>query len=191
MTAPHERPATGAAAAFAARLAGMLPRLTTPRLVLRAPRIADFDLWASVACTERGRFLGGPMSRDEAWLDFAQTVATWLLRGHGVWTVETPAGEALGFVLIGFEPGDREPELGYVFRPEAEGRGLATEAARAVLDHVFGTLGWDSVVSYIDPGNARSIAVARRLGAARDPAAEAALGGVDFVYRHTRPEVPA
>ena len=189
MTAPHEAPATGAAAGFAARLAGLLPRLTTPRLVLRAPRIADFDLWASVACTERGRYLGGPMDRDEAWLDFAQTVATWLLRGHGLWTVETRAGEALGFVLLGFEPGDHEPELGFVFRAEAEGQSYATEAAHAALGHAFGPLGWTTVVSYVDRGNARSAAVAERLGARRDAAAEAALGSGDFVYRYSRARV--
>ena len=32
--------------------------------------------------------------------------------------------------MLGFEPGDKEVELGFLFRPMAEGRGLAEEAAR-------------------------------------------------------------
>ena len=90
------------------------------------------------------------------------------LRGHGLWTVESKAGgEVLGFVLIGFEPGDQEPELGYLFRPAAEGHGYATEAATALRDHAFSTLRMDRLVSYIDPANRRSQRVAERLRAAR------------------------
>ncbi len=182
-----EQPSTGPAAALAAALAAMIPGIETSRLRLRAPRIGDFGAWAAIECGERGRHIGGPMRRDEAWLDFTQATATWLLRGHGLWTVEgKDDGALLGFVLIGFEPGDREPELGFLFSEAAEGRGFAYEAALAARSHAFGALGWDTLVSYIDPGNDRSARLAERLGATRDHAAEAAYDEPVLVYRHHR-----
>lgn len=168
MTAPHERPIPGPSADFAATLAAQLPVIETARLRLRAPRLSDFDAWAEIFCGPAGPHLGGPFDRDEAFTEFAATCGTWLLRGYGLWTVEPKAGETvLGFVLIGFEPGDQEPELGYLFRPTAEGHGFATEAAAALRDHAFGAFGLDRLVSYIDPQNARSARVAERLGAVR------------------------
>ncbi len=162
-----ETPRPGAAALFALGLQGPLPTLTTGRLILRAPRVTDFDAYAGIVCSPRGQYMGGPMTREEAWLDFAQMTSTWLLHGHGVWTIGHAGGIA-GFVLLGFEPGDAEPELGFLLTAEAEGKGLAQEAAGAALAHAFETLGWSGLVSYIDPGNARARRLARRHGALRD-----------------------
>jgi RimJ/RimL family protein N-acetyltransferase len=166
MTAPHERHISGPAADFASTLAAQLPVIETARLRLRAPRLSDFDAWAEIFCGPAGLHLGGPFTRDDAFTEFAAACGTWLLRGHGLWTVEPRVGgTVLGFVLIGFEPGDQEPELGYLFRPTAEGQGYATEAAAALRDHAFGALGLDRLVSYVALENARSARVAERLGA--------------------------
>lgn len=182
--APHEIALPGPAAAFAATLCAQLPVIETARLRLRAPGLSDFDAWAEIFTGPAGPHLGGPFTRDEAFTEFAATCGLWLLRGHGVLTVEPKAGgEPLGFVLIGFEPGDQEPELGYLFRPAAEGRGYATEAAAALRDHAFDALGMERLVSYIDPDNAGSLRVARRLGATRT----AELDGAE-VWAHARPE---
>lgn len=179
--APWEQPAQGAAAAIAAGLAARIPALETPRLRLRAPRIGDFAAYAGIVTTERGVHIGGPMRREAAWLDFAQMVAGWTLRGHGVWSVERRTdGALLGFVLIGFEPGDHEPELGFLFVAEAEGRGYAHEAAAAACDFARDALGWDTLVSYVAPENGRSLRLAERLGAHREPGS---LDGM-LVYRH-------
>lgn len=170
MTAAHERPLPGPAAAFAATLAAQLPVIETPRLRLRAPRLSDFDTWAEVFTGPTGPHLGGPFDRDDAFTEFAATCGLWLLRGHGVLTVEPRTeGDPLGFVLIGFEPGDDEPELGYLLRPAAQGQGYATEAARALRDHAFANLGMTRLVSYIDPENPTSARVVERLGASRAP----------------------
>jgi RimJ/RimL family protein N-acetyltransferase len=166
--APHERPVPGPAADFAAMLAARLPVIETARLRLRAPRLEDFDAWAEVLCGPAAPHLGGPFSRDDAFVEFAASAGSWLLRGFGPWTVEARAGgEVLGFVLLGFEPGDQEPELGYLFRASAEGKGFATEAAVAARDHAFGVFGMGRLVSYIDPENASSLRLAKRLGAVR------------------------
>ncbi|MBV7408004.1 GNAT family N-acetyltransferase [Maritimibacter sp. DP1N21-5] len=173
---PHEAPATGAAAALADRLQGMLPVLTTARLTLRAPNISDFAAYAEIMTSERAVHMDGPMARDDAWYDFTATVSGWLLRGHGLWTVTLrDSGETLGFVLLNLEPGDREPELGFFFRAASEGKGFALEAAEAARDHATETLGLDRLVSYIAPGNDRSATLAQRLGAFRDNVAEAEI----------------
>lgn len=167
---PWSHPPAPACAAQAARAAATLPRLATDRLTLRAPVLSDFAAWAEITCGQRGRHIGGPMTEAEAWDDFSRASAVWLLRGHGLWTVEPKGGgEVLGFVLLGFEPGDAEPELGYLFRAAAEGQGFAAEAARAARDHAFGALGMTTLVSYVAPGNDRSTRLAERLGARRDP----------------------
>ncbi len=165
--APHECPIPGPAATFAAVLSGLLPEIETARLRLRAPRLSDFDAWTEILCGPAAPHLGGPFSRDDAFTEFLASCGTWLLRGHGPWTVEPRAGgDVLGFVFIGFEPGDAEPELGYLFCPAAEGRGFATEAVQAARDHAFTALGMTRVVSYIAPGNSASLRLARRVGAA-------------------------
>jgi RimJ/RimL family protein N-acetyltransferase len=51
-----------------------------------------------------------------------------------------------------------------VLRPEARGKGYATEAAAAVLGWGFERFDFPCVTAMIRPGNAASIAVAERLG---------------------------
>ncbi len=167
--AAHEIAIPGPAASFAVTLSGLLPEIETDRLRLRAPRLTDFDTWAEIFTGPAAPHLGGPFSRDEAFIEFLASCGTWLIRGHGPWTVEPKAGgDVLGFVLLGFEPGDAEPELGYLFRPSAEGRGYATEAVTAARAHAFTALGLTRVVSYIAPENAASSRLAQRVGAVQD-----------------------
>jgi RimJ/RimL family protein N-acetyltransferase len=173
---PWLTPPSGAQAVQAAAVAAAIPRIDTARLVLRAPRIEDFDGWAAIACTDRGRFIGGPYDREDAWLDFCQMCAGWLLRGAGLWSVDRrDTGALIGFVPLNHEWGDPEMELGFLFLPEGEGHGFAAEAAAAARDHAFGPLGMTTLVSYMDAANARALALAARLGAVRDAVAEAAL----------------
>jgi RimJ/RimL family protein N-acetyltransferase len=179
----------GPAAAIAAAQAAAVPAIRTARLRLRAPALADFPAYAAVFTSERARFMGGPFSEDEAFADFCQGIAGWMLRGSGMWTVTLAQQDApLGWIYLWIEQGDPEPELGWVLTEEAEGRGYAREAAAAVLPMGIEIFGPGGFVSYIDAGNDRSARIARALGAHRDPAAEAAmaaLGETDLqVWRH-------
>ena len=188
-TGAWEEPPEGAAAMAAERIAAAVPVLETARLRLRAPRIADFDAYAAIVCGPRGVHVGGPLDREEAWLDFAQMVAGWMLRGHGLWSVETRGdGLLVGFVPLNHEFGDPEAELGWLFLETAEGHGYAGEAARAARDFAFDRLGFATLVSYVAEGNARSERLARWLGAAPD-AARHPLDAEVRVFRHPCPEV--
>jgi RimJ/RimL family protein N-acetyltransferase len=59
-------------------------------------------------------------------------------------------------------------EIGYRFVVSAWGRGLATEAARAVLDHGFRVLKIDPIVAVTHPENLASQAVLRKIGLRRE-----------------------
>lgn len=174
---------SGASARLARRVASGVPVLVTERLRLRAPLSEDFATYAEIVLGPRGKHLD-IATREEAWLDFSQMAAGWLLRGHGLWTVEPRDGGApLGFVLLGFDHEDPEPELGYLFTSRAEGRGIASEAARAARDYAFAELGWTTLTSCVAKGNSRSAALAERLGAKVD--ATLSAGHEDTViYRY-------
>jgi len=160
------------------------PVLTTDRLTLRAPRLADFEHWAAFFASPRSVFERGPMDRVEGYRTWATDVALWHLRGYGAFGVEDRAsGDYLGEVGIYQPEGFPGPELGWFVVPAAEGRGIAFEAAVAVRDWVRASFDWPFVTSIIDPQNARSIALGLRLGGVLDPT----LPGIDpgdVVIRH-------
>jgi [ribosomal protein S5]-alanine N-acetyltransferase len=55
-------------------------------------------------------------------------------------------------------------EIGYRYVRAAWGQGVATEAARAVLDHGFGTLAIDPIVAVAHPDNRGSRRVLEKIG---------------------------
>jgi RimJ/RimL family protein N-acetyltransferase len=189
MTAAHERPPVpGLLADRALALGSVLPVLHTARLRLDAPGLTDFPVWAEILCSPRSSYMDGPYSRDDAYTEYAAMLGTWVLHGHGVFALRPRAGgAALGFVCVNLEPGDNEPELGFFVTEATEGQGLVTEAAAAVREWARGQ-GIRSLVSYVDPANQRSVRLATRLGAQRDPVAEAAYDATPdagmAVFRH-------
>jgi RimJ/RimL family protein N-acetyltransferase len=90
--------------------------------------------------------------------------------GQGYWTI-TPRDNPeafLGWVLlIPLDAVGPEVEIGWRLRPLAWGRGIATEAARPILDHGLGAAGLARVVADIDPENIASISVAEKVGLRR------------------------
>jgi RimJ/RimL family protein N-acetyltransferase len=74
-------------------------------------------------------------------------------------------GGMIGDAGMHFPPDDaRAAEIGYTVSPEYQGRGYATEAARAVVDYLFNVLGKRRIVASVDPRNAPSVAVLEKLG---------------------------
>ena len=146
-----------------------IPTVETARLRLRAPEPRDFEAYADFRASERTRVLGGPNTRAEAFHMFCGLVGHWHLRGYGRWLVadrETDA--ALGIVGLYFPEDWPEPEIGWSVFDAAEGRGIAHEAAEASRAYAYDVLGWTTVASLIVPSNARSAALARRMGAVID-----------------------
>lgn len=162
----------------------LAPELMTPRLRLRMPMLSDFEAWAEFFASARSVHEGGPKDRLAAWQHWASDVALWSLKGYGPFGVEDRVtGAYLGEVGIYHGEGYPAPELGWFVVPEAEGRGVALEAARAVLDWVRETFDWPQITNITTPTNARSIALGLRLGGVIDPT----LPGIDpgdVVIRH-------
>lgn len=155
------QPPEGAAAAAAVRYRAALPVVETERLRLRPPVLEDCALWTQVWMA-----YDDELTPEHAWEEFCVYIAGWLLHGHGLWSVERRAdGALIGFVLLGLEWEDFEPELGWAFASEARGQGYATEAARGARDYAEGLFAPGQIVTYVDVANTRSRRLAERLGA--------------------------
>ncbi len=158
------------------------PILHTARLTLRMPVLADFEPHAAFFASDRSVWEGGPHDRATAWRIFASEVGLWPLMGYGPFSVDMN-GAYVGEVGIYHAADYPEPELGWFVVPEAEGKGVAYEAAREVMRWARAAFGWDRLVNYIDPGNARSIALGLRLGGVIDPTLPG-QDATDVVIRH-------
>ncbi len=159
------------------------PIITTARLRLRPHRMSDMDAFWDFYQSPRAGYVDAPKNRTHLWYGFASEVGSWALLGQGGWAVETHDEQLIGQVAISQPPHFPELELGWILFDGFEGQGYAHEAAKAARDYAFVVLDAPTLVSYIDKNNARSIALAKRLGATLDPAA-AVYDPVDLVYRH-------
>ncbi|WAC68771.1 GNAT family N-acetyltransferase [Microbacterium sp. SL75] len=87
----------------------------------------------------------------------------------GVMLVIENDGTVIGdLVLFHLDIEAGSAEIGWVVSPAASGRGLATEAVRALIDTAFDVYGLRRLVAQIDADNARSVALAERLGLRRE-----------------------
>lgn len=143
--------------------------LRTNRLLLRQLRQDDIDAFSAMcADPEVMRFLsanGEVLSRDDAWREMAMLLGHWQLRGFGMWALEElDTGCFVGRLGLHYPEGWPDREIGWALAREFWGRGFATEAAQAVVEHAFRDLGWSYLISLIMPTNTRSAGVAESLG---------------------------
>ena len=147
------------------------PWLETERLILRPQDIvADLEASAQTyADADTMRYLSGsPLSRAQSWRTLALQIGHHHVRGYSFLAcIDKATGAWVGRVGPWYPEGWPAPEIGWALHPDHRGRGYATEAARACLDHVRGELGWTSLVHVIADGNVGSVGVAERLGSTR------------------------
>lgn len=124
----------------------------------------------------------------EAWRGFAAMLGHRVLRGFAPFVSEAKADcRVVGLCGPWWPDGQAEREVKWhIWNAADEGKGYAFEAARVVLAHVFGTLGWDTAVSYISPDNSRSANLALRLGAKQDGTWTTPRGTEVRVFRHPK-----
>lgn len=96
----------------------------------------------------------GPVASDERWWNWALIV-----RGD--------PRRAIGTIEISIDRGGAHALLAYTLGRASWGSGYATEAARAAIDELRRATFITEIEAFIDARNARSIALARRLGLRR------------------------
>jgi ribosomal-protein-alanine N-acetyltransferase len=149
--------------------------LRTERLVLRRWRDEDRAPFAALnADAEVMRHLPAPLTRAESDAMVDRIEARFAETGFGLWAAETPALGFIGFVGLAWQsfPAPFTPavEVGWRLARAAWGRGLAPEAARAVVADGFARLAVDEIVSMTATTNLASQRVMQKIGMTRDPA---------------------
>ena len=142
-----------------------VPRLATPRLLLREYRVGDFDAFAAHCADPVAMALWGVIDRRNARRLFAANMGERLLQGAGWWAVELRAsGTVVGSVGAFLREGFPDLELGWNTYQAYWDQGIATEAATEVVRYAFAVRGERRVNALIEAPNERSIRVAAHLG---------------------------
>lgn len=149
--------------------------IRTERLLLRAMTLDDTDAVHSyMSDPEVCRYLlHEPRSRQIV----AEKIAEWSMSTRlaevgdylqlalELHAAGTHTGRVIGHLYFTLKSiDDLAAEIGWTLHPDFEGSGYATEAAESMLAYAFGELGLHRVVAELDPRNAASIALCRRLG---------------------------
>lgn len=149
--------------------------LSTARLVLRPFTAEDVDdVWAYQRQPGVARhLLWEARDREQSRIAVQQMMLEdALLRDGDCLTLAAvcpDSGTVVGQVeLVWLSSEHRQGELGYIFNPDHQGRGLATEAARAMLRLGFGELGLHRIVGRCVARNTASAALMERLGMRRE-----------------------
>lgn len=152
-------------------MASIVPHITTDRLLLREARRSDFEAFAAIVMDPEDALPAGPFDRRAAWRLFEAEQGAWIIDGIGIWSMEDRETGAFVGGVGAFRrepsPSPNEPddlELAWSLARPHRGRGLATEAARAVIAFVLENRKPSRVIANIDHVNSASIRVAEKLG---------------------------
>jgi RimJ/RimL family protein N-acetyltransferase len=150
--------------------------LSTERLVLRSflPRDVD-DVLAYRSQPDVVRYIPGePKTREQVVDMVAHSATAGLIddkRTHITLAVDLD-GRVVGDVMLalnGLDGSDgKQVELGWVFTPDVQGQGYATEAARALAEIAFSEIGAHRVWAQLEPENTASSRICERLGMRRE-----------------------
>jgi RimJ/RimL family protein N-acetyltransferase len=150
-----------------------IERIETHRLILRGHTLEDFEaLHAMWTEPDVYRYITGrPSTREESWSRLLRYIGHWTLLGYGYWVVEERATAAfvgeMGFADFHRDmdpPLEGRPELGWILKKSAHGKGYATEALTAIAAWGDAHFGEKETACMIAPENTASIRVAEKIG---------------------------
>jgi RimJ/RimL family protein N-acetyltransferase len=124
------------------------------------PEVARFLYWEPRERAEVQQVLDRKLGQAQLYRDGDILALAVVLRSAGVLVGEVS--------LTWLSSTDRQGEIGFVFHPGYQGKGLAREAAEALLRFGFGDVGLHRVIGRCDPRNAPSARLLERLGMRRE-----------------------
>ena len=141
----------------------------TKRCILREMTMDDLpELFALYEDSEVTRYMEGLLPyEEEVEKQKAYIVNRYPFYEYGLWMVcDKDTGEIIG--RAGLEDRDLGEEsvveLGYLIRPDYQGKGYAKEVCQAILDYAWEELGFEEVNCFIEEENLPSVALAKSLG---------------------------
>lgn len=141
--------------------------LQTARLALRPITAADWPaIHRYMSDANVTRWLPeGTLSEEQAQAFAARNAGG---DAKAIAVIERASDQFVGHMV--FHPwfGPATQEIGWVIAADRQGRGYATEAARALLDYAFTTLGSHRVIATCQPENPASWRVMEKLGMRRE-----------------------
>jgi [ribosomal protein S5]-alanine N-acetyltransferase len=142
--------------------------LCTTRLVLRPPRLDDVDAYFAIESDPVYALYGSRQTIDREGMErgLARIIGTpWHQRPEFAIEME---GEVVGRVVLDIDRNNVTAALGYGVARTCWGRGVASEAARAVIDYGFEAFGVAKVWARADPRNGASVRVLEKIGMQRE-----------------------
>jgi [ribosomal protein S5]-alanine N-acetyltransferase len=162
-------------------------QLVTQRLVLRPVESSDLEplqaIWSdSLVMRHMG---AGTRDAAQSLKRLQELIEHQRRHGFGKWVaIARASGDLIGYCGIELYEGGPDVELGFSLARSAWGRGYATEAARAWLEHGFGALGFPRVIAVVKPSNTASIRVLEKVGMTR--VGPTRLAGGEWLLYETR-----
>lgn len=176
----------------AAPMVSDMGEITTDRLILREPRMENAEPLMSVfGDPEAMRYVNHGKTRgiDEVRASIQKRIDCLAANGFTLWTVViADTNEVIGDCgVIPIDWTEPEFELGYRFRPSAWGKGYATEAGIAAMDHAWRVSTLDTIYAVTDLENAASQRVLTKIGFTDDGVTDKYYDDTLRFYRFDRP----
>ena len=143
--------------------------LRTGRLVLTPVGGADLPDLRALKADPRvfAVMLGGVRSHSETAEELARDVIAWGANGFGIWAArEIDGNRFVGIAGLELRPDGRGVALRFALDPDAQGRGLAREAAGAALRFGHDNTGLSRIVAVARESNVGSRVVLGTIGMA-------------------------
>ncbi|MBE9192139.1 GNAT family N-acetyltransferase [Gloeocapsopsis crepidinum LEGE 06123] len=136
---------------------------------MRSLQCSDLDALAEIwADPEVTRFLpsqGVPISRENAEKLLQSFIKHWQERGYGVWAiVENNSSQMIGYCGLRYLDEIDEVEVLYGLAQAYWGRGIATQAAQALVSYGFNVAKLDKLIAMALPDNLASRRVIEKAG---------------------------
>ncbi|MCR4610760.1 MAG: GNAT family N-acetyltransferase [Lachnospiraceae bacterium] len=144
--------------------------LETKRCIIREHTVDDYDAIRDIYDDEDMTEYIEPLFEPEEEKVYLNNYIEYIYKlfGYGLWLiVDKASNEVIG--RAGVETREickdkSQVELSYQVKKEYQGKGIATEVCRQIIDYTFNILKKDSIIARVDKGNLASVRLMDKLG---------------------------